>query len=231
MPKDIPIFRPPAAIEGVLIPRERLWRQNQALGLEQAARRHAARIVREAERQADSLREQARRDGYAQGMREAMSHVANYLSDGDDLLRRFRGILDAEARRMLAAAVDHPEALLLALDEWLRERRGEEAEQTLYLRLPRSAGIAHAQLMSLLAESWQGRLDVEYHDDARFLMRCGELAADFDPARYVDEGVQLLQSGLDALPEDCRALSKIATACLREAEEGLSAKHSEIEPC
>ncbi|VEB43054.1 Oxygen-regulated invasion protein OrgB [Chromobacterium violaceum] len=99
MPRDIPIFRPPNAIEGVLVCREQLLRHDKAVSLEREARRHAARIVRQAEQEAESLRGRALLDGYGDGMIQALGQLARHLANGDALLRHCRERLEAESRR------------------------------------------------------------------------------------------------------------------------------------
>ncbi|MBT2867655.1 Oxygen-regulated invasion protein OrgB [Chromobacterium violaceum] len=233
MPRDIPIFRPPNAIEGVLVCREQLLRHDKAVSLEREARRHAARIVRQAEQEAESLRGRALLDGYGDGMIQALGQLARHLANGDALLRHCRERLEAESRAMLSAAVDHPDALLLALDEWLRERRREDESRTLHLLLPQQARASQAELMALLAESWGGRLSLDYHPDSRFVMRCGEQAAEFSPELYVEPASSQAMQALGDLPSRCRGLSAAALSALRDELDRMLAdqENRETETC
>ena len=141
MPRDIPTPRPPTAVEGVLVRRAQL-RRARADQLEREARRQAQRVLRDAEHQAETLRRQASQAGYQQGMLAALQQAAGHFAASQAMAWRWRERLEQEARAMLAAAVDHPDTLLLLLDEWLRDRDTPDA--TLYLQLPKRARLAAA---------------------------------------------------------------------------------------
>ncbi|MGC0152639.1 hypothetical protein ACPRNU_09290 [Chromobacterium vaccinii] len=214
MPRDIPTPRPPAACEGVLIRRASLQPARRADELERAARRRARRITDEADAQADAVRGQAWRDGYQDGMLAALDQVAAHLADNQALARRWRERLADEARAMLRAATDHPDALLLALDEWLREQSPADDAPTLKLLLPESARPQQPRLMALLADAWNGRLQLDYHADDRLLIRYADQAAEFAPELYVEPASRQALQCLDSLPRQCRALSATALETL-----------------
>ncbi|MCD5326510.1 hypothetical protein ACFFU8_04410 [Chromobacterium piscinae] len=210
MPSDTPIFRPQTAIEGVLIRRGQLERIRRAHKLERQARRHASQLLREAQNQADAIRSHAYSDGYQQGMLTALDQIAAALADSQALAERWRGHLEQQARAMLAAAVDHPDTLLLLLDEWLKSQPSAAPEATLYLRLPKTARPRQGALMSLLAERWHGVIQIDHHDDDRFIMRCADQAAEFSPEHYLEPASRQLLQSLNGLQQDCRQLSAAA---------------------
>ncbi|WP_434626695.1 hypothetical protein [Chromobacterium sp. CV08] len=212
MPRDIPTLPPSAAFEGVLIRRASLQPARRAAELERAARRRARQITDEADAQAGAVRGQAWRDGYQDGMLTALDQVAAYLADSQAQAARWRERLADEARAMLRAAADHPDALLLALDEWLREQ--EPTDDTLRLMLPENARPQQQRLMALLADSWNGRLQLDYHADDRLLIRCADQAAEFAPELYVEPAAQQTLRCLDSLPQECRGLSSTALETL-----------------
>ncbi|MCS3803550.1 vacuolar-type H+-ATPase subunit H [Chromobacterium alkanivorans] len=208
MPRDIPTTRPPTAAEGVLVRRGQLRRAERADRLEREARQQAQRLLREAERQAEALRRQASQEGYQQGMLAALEHAAAHLAANQAMAWRWRERLEQEARAMLTAAVDHPDTLLLLLDEWLRDL--DQPDATLYLQLPKRARALQPQLMTLLTENWPGAIQIDYHADTRFMMRCADQAAEFSPEQYVEPASRQLLQCLEPLPQDCRRLSEQA---------------------
>ncbi|MFC4488614.1 hypothetical protein [Chromobacterium aquaticum] len=208
MPRDIPTPRPPTAVEGVLVRSAQLRRAARADQLEREARRQAQRVLRDAEHQAETLRRQASQAGYQQGMLAALEQAAGHFAASQAMAWRWRERLEQEARAMLAAAVDHPDTLLLLLDEWLRDRDAPDA--TLYLQLPKRARALQPRLMALLTENWPGTIQIDYHADARFMMRCADQAAEFEPEQYVEPASRQLLQCLEQMPQDCRALSEQA---------------------
>ncbi|WP_440029670.1 hypothetical protein [Chromobacterium amazonense] len=205
MPRDIPTPHPQTPIDGVLLRRATLRGAARIQGLERQARGHAQQVLRNAERQAESLRQQGYQEGYQQGMLEAMQQVASYLAASQAMAWHWRERLAEHARAMLSAAVDHPDTLLLLLDEWLRDL--EPSDATLHLALPKSARKNQAQLMALLAEHWSGPIQLDFHADPRCIMRCADQLAEFAPELYVEPASRQLQQCLNALPQDCRNVS------------------------
>ncbi|MCD4485189.1 hypothetical protein LQR31_11945 [Chromobacterium vaccinii] len=207
MPNDTPMFRPQTAAEGVLVRRGQLERLRRAHNLERQARRRAGQVLREAQNQAEAIRGQAYSDGYQQGMLTALDQIAAALADSQALAERWRGHLEQQARAMLAAAVDHPDTLLLLLDEWLKSQPPAAPEATLHLRVPKASRPRQGALMSLLAERWHGAIQIDHHDDSRFIMRCADQAAEFSPEQYLEPASRQLLQSLNGLPQDCRRLS------------------------
>jgi type III secretion protein L len=74
----------------------------------------AGEIVRAAERQADSVIEEARARGYAEGVSQAQAQMARHLLDAQRLSREF---LDASQLRIVALAVAIVERIAPALGE------------------------------------------------------------------------------------------------------------------
>lgn len=205
MPRDIPTPHLQHIIDGTLLRRSALQGASRAERLEQQARRNAQRLLRDAEQQAETLRQHGYQAGYQQGLLDALQHVAAYLAASQAMAWHWRERLVEHARAMLASAVDHPDTLLLLLDEWLRGQ--ERADATLQLTLPKSARAHQATLMALLAEQWPGSIQLDYHAEPRCVMRCGDQLAEFAPELYVEAASRQLQQCLDELPKDCRNIS------------------------
>ncbi|MBM2885062.1 hypothetical protein JFK97_11740 [Chromobacterium phragmitis] len=205
MPRDIPTPSQQTPIDGVLLSRRALHGAARAQKLTQEARRHAQRILRDAERHAEMVRQHAYQEGYQQGLLSALHQVATYLLASQTMAWSWRERLNEHARAMLSAAVDHPDTLLLLLDEWLRQL--EQGNATLHLTLPETSRSHQHRLMELLAEHWSGPIQLDYHSDPRCIMRCADQLAEFSPELYVEPASRQLQQCLDALPQDCRQVS------------------------
>ncbi|MCD4498772.1 hypothetical protein [Chromobacterium vaccinii] len=207
---DIPLPRQPTITDGVLIRSPQLRRLRRIDNLDQQARKRARQRLDDAEREADAIRRHAYRDGYQQGMLAALDQLAAHLANSQAQAARWREHLSEEARAMLAAAVDHPDTLLLLLDEWLRTRDGPSGDAVLHLQLPKRARSQQTALMALLADNWFGAIQIDYHDDDRFIMRCADQAAEFSPEQYLEPASRQLSHRLNTLPQECRQLSAAA---------------------
>lgn len=208
MPRDIPTSPLYPPVDGVLLGRKQLQRHRRAVCLEQQAQQHARRIVRDAQQQAELIRQHAYQEGYQQGMLDTLQQTASYMADSQTLDGRCREQLGQHARAMLSSAVDHPETLLLVLDEWLRNLPA--SDETLYLTLPATAHALHPRFMDVLATSWAGKIQLDYHSRSDFVMRHADQVAEFSPEQYVKSATRSLLQTLDTLAQDCRQVSDVA---------------------
>lgn len=208
MPRDIPTSPLCPPIDGVLLSHKQLQRHKRAVCLEQQTQQHARRIVRDAQQQAELIRQHAYQEGYQQGMLDALQQAASYMANNQMLDGRCREQLAQHARAMLSSAVDHPETLLLVLDEWLRSL--PDSDETLYLTLPATAHALHPRLMDVLATGWAGKIQLDYHARSDFVMRHADQVAEFSPELYVKSATRSLLQTLDTLAQDCRQVSDVA---------------------
>lgn len=117
----------------------------------------AGNIVRDAERRADEVIEQARNDGYAQGLAQAEALMAQHLLDAQ---RQAHAFLEASQQRIVALAVAILERIAPALGEpRVVTALVEEALSTLraekYLRIRVTAQAANATQEML--EHWRSK--------------------------------------------------------------------------
>ena len=213
MPRTIPTRQPLVALDGVLLPRAQLRAQRQAL--QQQAWERARQLLRQAQRRAAAIRQQAAALGYAQGLLSALQAAATQLDDAQRLQRQLRAGLAEQAHAMLAATFEHPDALLLALDDWLE--RSAQPPPTLQLRLPSTWQQQLPQLRQLLEQRWNGALQIVCSEQPRLLLRCGALSAEFAPPEYLEQAATaLLQRGIGTDAD-------VDASCRRLAAAGLDA--------
>lgn len=205
MPKNIPTNSQQIPIDGVLID-HKMVRQNIYIEtLEKQAQQNVKQLLRSAQREVDILRKHGYQEGFQQGMLYALQQAASYLSSSNSIAWYWYEKLGVYAKDMLSAAVDHPETILLVLDEWLRNV--PKLDATLYLTLPEASKHLHSKLMPLLMDNWSGKIKIDYHKEFRFVMRCGEQIAEFSPEQFLEPASRIIQQYLDSLPSDCRKIS------------------------
>src|SRR5579862_9222675 len=98
------------AVAGRRIPR-RAWADTSEMS---RLLSEAGNIVKAAERRADSIVEQARADGRAQGLAQAQAEMAQHLLESQ---RQARAFLDASQQRIVALAVAIVERIAPTLGE------------------------------------------------------------------------------------------------------------------
>ncbi|WP_157798173.1 oxygen-regulated invasion protein OrgB [Aeromonas cavernicola] len=192
----------------MLIPRKTLQRHARGANLEQQAQQHARQLLREAQQQAEQIRKLAYKDGYQQGMLDAMNQIGTFLADSQTLAINLRDSLHQHARQLLTHAVEHPETLLLLLEECLRNL--PVVDTTLYLILPRSMRRQNTQFSDVLAAHWPHPYQLDFHTDAGFVLRYADQVIEFSPEQYTETASRALINTLASLPEECRQLSQQA---------------------
>ena len=186
MPRIIQTLRSLSPVEGVYIARAKLQHGQRAQTLVDEAKRSALRLVRDAQVTANDAYQQALRDGYRDGVIAAADAIADHFSAEQRLALDLQKKLMQQVRAALQLALDHPELILVLLDEWLKNQVNS-ADIPLKLFLPCQFYHAHEQVMSCLESSWCARVQVEYHDDERFILCSGDQIAEFDPTSFLNQ--------------------------------------------
>jgi hypothetical protein len=187
-------------------------RRSQALTTD--ARNRARKLIKTATEEADQIRRQGFSEGYRDGVLTAADALTAYLGDGRELARQLQDEIRDATRVMLRETLDRPETILAVLEDWLHNQP-DSSGRLLQLKLPRSAHTWRARFTASLEASWPAQVQVDYHDDPRFLLRCGNSVAEFDPVTVAEKGEYLLLRRLDRLPDACRQLADDAVQKLR----------------
>jgi len=167
------------------------------------ARYRARKLIKEATEEAEQMRLHGFSEGYRDGVLASADTLLSYLDGGRELARQLHEEIRNATRVMLRESLDQPEAILTVLEDWLQSH-SDTSDQQLQLKLPRSAQAWRGRVSALLEASWGPRVQVDYHDDPRFLLRCGNTVAEFDPVTIAAKGEYLLLRQLDQLPASCR---------------------------
>lgn len=218
MPRIIQTPRPLVARENVYISQKQLKHAQRAQNVLDEAQRGATQLIKESQKEAEALKQKAMHDGYRDGVLAAASSILAYFDNGRRLGASFREKLGKQAEEMLKAALDHPELILVLLDEWLRTQQ-DTGDVPLQLLLPRYAYAAHAQIMACLEASWCARVQIEYHDDKRFILRSVDQVAEFDPSEFLQQGKAHLMRGISQVDASCYQLDQEAMQAIRDCFE------------
>lgn len=205
MPRSIHAINTSSAINGVLLRRKVIRNHLYLTRLESLAQAGAKRILRDAQHKADLLHLHAYKSGYEQGMLCLIQQVATYLTDSKNMAWHWRERLIEQVKTMLSASVEHPDTILLLLDEWLHQTSDLESE--IYITLPKLARELQPKIMAALANNWEGGIHIEYHEEPSFIIRHADQLVEFLPEQYVQSSVRLLQNVLDKLAPDCHRIS------------------------
>ena len=198
-----------------MITRAQLRRQHQSLDLLHDARRQAAKIVKQAQGEAQTIRRQAFSEGYQEGILASAALVARFMAQERQLALDLQSRITGHARLLLSSALNHPDILLELVDEWLATLPDAASPETLELLIPEAARKSHVALKRKVALVWPGKSTLAYHDDCRFVMKYGDQLAEFDADGFLAAGMHRLTS-VDTLPEQCRQLSESALRQLYE---------------
>lgn len=213
MSKNFQAVPPFRAHENVLISRSQLRKTRRRQSLSTDAQYCAKKLIQDATKEAERIRQLAFGEGYRDGVLACAESLLAYLDGGRELARQLQEEIRESARVMLRETLDQPETILAVLEDWLHNHVNASG-QPLQLKLPRGAHNWRMRVMALV-ETWGPRVQVDYHDDPRFLLRCGNVVAEFDPVAVTEKGEYLLLRQLDQLPVSCRRLSDDATQKLR----------------
>lgn len=186
MPRIIQTLHSLSPAEGVYIARAKLQQSQRAQNLIDEAKRSALRLIKEAQVTADNVYQQSLRDGYRDGVIAAANAIANHFSAEQRLALDLQKKLMQQVRVALQLALDHPELILLLLDEWLKNQ-ASSADIPLKLFLPCQIYHAHEKVMACLEAAWCARVQIEYHDDERFILCSGDQIAEFDPTSFLEQ--------------------------------------------
>ena len=147
MPRNIPInTSQQPLLGGVLIKRNPLEKKLSLGRLEQQVRKRAKQLIKDAQKEAQVLHEQAHRDGFQQGILYALKQVVTYLSDSNLTLEYWQQCLEKQVREMLATSVNHPETLLLVFDEWMS--RDINSDVTVSIIFPEAMKAGYSEVIS-----------------------------------------------------------------------------------
>lgn len=212
MARKIELARGVEMLDGMLLKASQWQQARRAAGLLGVARREAARIVGDAQRDGADYRRQGFCQGYGDGVAAGAAEVGRVLTGLAEARTGLRQELEREAATLFEALLPQPEIGLSLLRDWLA-RTGGSAEPV-ELHLPRAWQRRQAVLG--LTQSAAAGVRICLHDGNHFAIRQGDRVYEFAP----DEAVQTLTPAvlarlrIDALTQACAARAAEARARL-----------------
>lgn len=201
------------------VAREDLIAARQRRALQQQAQQRAQACIRQAQAEAEAIRAQAFREGYADGMVRAAHDLANSLITAQTLGAHLREDLARAARELLREVLERGEWLDDILERWLAQQPGTGGRLQVLLPLRcKPQGLA---LRAQLQELWAGELTFDYQAEERYVFRLAEQLLEFDIGAACQRLEPLLLARLGNLPESVRCLDATAIELLRDLCAGL----------
>ncbi|QIU92598.1 hypothetical protein [Yokenella regensburgei] len=204
MPRAIQTFHRLIPVEGVLISRKQL----KTINLEQQAKCYVKKMLRDSKKDVDEIHQSAYQKGFQQGILSSIQQVVSFFSENESMLQKWNKRIDSHVREMLSVALEHPDTLLLLLDEWLCSR--PVFDDKLYLSLPFNIKQIHPQIMELVASNWEGSVHISWHKNADFIIRSGEQIAKFSPDLYVKSLKESQHQFMNDISQDYKKISSDA---------------------
>lgn len=193
--------------EAVLVRSAYLRNDIRASALVDEARRRASELARQAQGEAERLYREAKAEGYAAGIVQAVEALTDYLADHCALAARLREQLQEQAATLLQRSVNHPDVVMAAFEECLREQ--DLTAMRLDLLLPASMRAGHGSLMARLRQVGV-QVNIEYRQDTRFLLRMGDHVVEFAPDDFVTLAGARAMAGLPSIDAES---ADIAARC------------------
>ncbi|MBB5390592.1 MULTISPECIES: hypothetical protein [unclassified Herbaspirillum] len=210
MPKIIHTVCEVIPEEGVRIRSAYLRNNLRASAVLDHARRAAGDLVAQAQEEVADRYREARAEGYAAGILQSLTVVADYLADHAVLAARLQERLRDETERLLRCSVDDPEVVMAAFEECLREQSGGTAENVpLELLLPDTLRAGHRCLMARLQQRISAPIGIDYHPHDRFVLRHGDYVAEFSAEDFVASASSRVMARLQSLHAACAAAADI----------------------
>lgn len=206
MSKIISLFSPGAVNNDVLITRERLAHEREVLALAEKNTTKVSNILEQAQKKALWLEEEGYRKGFDAGMYEALIQTALYFDRTQNSVSYIRNKLNFQIREMLKGAMDNPDVLIQAYDQWLCKHQNQAG--TLQVVLPVRARDYEQKLLQSLQAKWQGSVTLEYHENESYIMSSGYQVAEFSPDIYAESVSQHIDNVADNLPVCCANISR-----------------------
>lgn len=206
MSKIIKLSSPGAVNDEVLVTRGRLVQEREVQDVVEKNTAEAIDLLEQARKKALWLEEEGYRKGFEAGMYEALIHTALYFDRTLKSVSYIRNKLNFQIREMLKGAMDNPDVLIQAYDEWLSKHYSQT--ETLQVILPVRARDNEQKLLQSLQEKWRGSIKLDYHENDSYIISSGYQIAEFSPEIYAESVSQQVDSAADNVPECCANISR-----------------------
>lgn len=182
--------------------------------LERHARQAAKQQIAEANRQVQAMYEQARHQGYGEGVLHAAQDLADALLHSQRLAGQVRRELIKAVRGTLDEVLGDVQWIEALVDQW--PAASNEASKPLQMLVPLRHKREHTRLVAALRRQWPGEIEVQYQAQNHYRLHLGELALEFHPAVVQAQLAEQVLTECDGLARIDAQLDQGARATLAD---------------
>lgn len=197
MPRTLAIDPRVPTSHGLVIRRHTLVEQTRVHATLREARAYARRIVKQAQLQAESIKQEAMRQGYDDGWRDSLDVIYNSLHGTAHLHGQIEQALKQVVHKTMESALAQPTLELQLLEGWLASKPAVPA--TLNLVLPRRAESDIPSIVRRVEETLAITPTISIGDSDCVVIECGDQIFEFSPTRTLQETDELAKSSLRRL--------------------------------
>ncbi|WMI97540.1 oxygen-regulated invasion protein OrgB [Pseudomonas chlororaphis subsp. aurantiaca] len=199
----------PANNDLVVTRQERTAARDRRLLMLQARERAKACII-EAEKEAEAIRGQAFQEGFSQGVLRAAGDLSDLLLQARAVTTTLQTELQEAAGEMLGDLLKDDQLLAALLQRW-RQRQVLSAPAVVEIILPLRCKPEESALRNALSEAGEGRVEISFHPQERYLFRQGDQVIELDVAAAQERLAPRLLAQLKQLPQSVRELDEAST--------------------
>ncbi|WP_291972015.1 hypothetical protein [Candidatus Symbiopectobacterium sp.] len=201
--------------ENVLLTNKNRVAHNLRINVVAQAREHAKKIINDASRDAEAIRQQAYRDGYEHGLVTSIETVTGFIEDKQGIVNELYGQVRQRARRLLSDTVNKESVICTLFESWADEIDGRDDKTPFYILLPSDRRRYKRRLMAYIDSIHRGGVIFEYHQDLRYVFKYREQLVEFLPETFVDNQIDTFFD-TQSLYESCEQLSQQTLEKLHE---------------
>ncbi|MCW2477105.1 hypothetical protein [Candidatus Symbiopectobacterium sp. NZEC151] len=193
--------------ENVLLANKNRVTHNLKISVVAQAREHAKKIIREANRDAEAIRQQAYRNGYEHGVMTSIETVTRFIEDKQGIVNEIYGQVRQQAKRLLSDTVNKESVICALFESWADEIDGRDDKTPFYILLPDDRRRYKRRLMAYIDSMHRGGVIFEYHQDLRYVFKYREQLVEFLPETFVDNQIDTFFD-TQSMYESCEQLSQ-----------------------
>lgn len=206
MLKEVEISYANMLQENVLLTSKNRVAHNLRISVVAQAREHAKKIISDASRDAEAIRQQAYCNGYEHGVVTSIETVTGFIQDKQGIVNELYGQVRQRAKRLLSDTVNKESVICALFESWADEIDGRDDKTPFYILLPSDRRRYKRRLMAYIDSMHRGGVIFEYHQDLRYVFKYREQLVEFLPETFVDNQIDTFFD-TQSMHESCEQLS------------------------
>lgn len=192
--------------ENVLLSSKNRVTHNLRISLVAQAQDHAKKIISDATREVEAIRQQAYRDGYERGVMTSVETVTGFIEGKQGIVNDIYQQVREQVRHLLSDTVNRESVICALFENWANEIDGRDDKTPFYILLPQDRRRYKRRLIAYIDSMHPGGVVFEYHQDLRYVFKYCEQLVEFSPDTFVDNQIDTLIE-TQPLYECCEQLS------------------------